>query len=117
VQVDPINPTLKAPGIMLLKVKYGKPLSKFGFKFNLRRNTLDPEHPTRDVEERDTGTAGSGGSETLESVMDRETPHSVAAMEARIDVANFLVDRLYASTYVRTSTRAGAYTRSHDGST
>ena len=37
VQVDPITPTLKAPGINLLKLKYDKPLSKFDFKFNLRR--------------------------------------------------------------------------------
>jgi len=40
VQVDPIRPTLKAPGIKLLKVKYDKPLSIFAFKFNLRRSTL-----------------------------------------------------------------------------
>jgi len=37
VLVDPMKPTLKAPGIKLLKLKYVKPLSKFGFKFNLRR--------------------------------------------------------------------------------
>jgi len=37
VQVDPIKPTLKAPGIKLLKLKCDKPLSKFGFKFNSRR--------------------------------------------------------------------------------
>jgi len=37
VQVDPIKPTLKAPGIKLLKLKYGKRLTNFGFKFNLRR--------------------------------------------------------------------------------
>jgi len=37
VQVDPIKPTLKAPGIKLSKLKYGKPLSKSAFKFNLRR--------------------------------------------------------------------------------
>jgi len=37
VQVDSIKPTLKVPGITLLKLKYDKSLSKFGFKFNLRR--------------------------------------------------------------------------------
>jgi hypothetical protein len=37
VQVDPIKPTLKAPGIKLLKLKYDISLSKFAFKFNLRR--------------------------------------------------------------------------------
>ena len=35
-QLNPIKPTLKAPGIKLLKLKYDKPLSNFGFKFNLR---------------------------------------------------------------------------------
>jgi len=36
VQVDPIRPTLKAPAIKLLELKYGKPLPKCAFKFNLR---------------------------------------------------------------------------------
>ena len=39
VQADPIKPTLKAPGIKLFKHKYDKPLSKFAFKFDLRRYT------------------------------------------------------------------------------
>ena len=39
VQVDPINPTLKAPGIKRLKLKYYELLSNFAFKFNLRRYT------------------------------------------------------------------------------
>ena len=38
-QVDPIKPTLKAPGIKLLKLKCDKPLSNFAFNFNLRRYT------------------------------------------------------------------------------
>jgi hypothetical protein len=37
VQVDPIKPTLKAPGIKLLKLKYDTPLSNFAFEFNLHR--------------------------------------------------------------------------------
>ena len=37
VQVDPIKPTLKAPGIKLSKLKHGKLHSNFGFIFNLRR--------------------------------------------------------------------------------
>jgi hypothetical protein len=37
VQVDPIKPMLKAPGIEPLKLKCDKPLSNFTFKFNLRR--------------------------------------------------------------------------------
>jgi hypothetical protein len=35
VQVDPIKPTLKAPGIKLVKLKHGEPLSNFAFKFKL----------------------------------------------------------------------------------
>jgi len=37
VQVDPIKPTLKAPGTKRLKVKHYKLLSSFAFKFKLRR--------------------------------------------------------------------------------
>jgi hypothetical protein len=37
VRLGPIKPPLKAPGIKRLKLKYDDPLSKFGFKFNLRR--------------------------------------------------------------------------------
>ena len=40
-QVDPIKPALKAPGINLLKLKYDKPPSNFALKFNLRRYNLD----------------------------------------------------------------------------
>ena len=36
-QVDPIKPTLKAPGTERLKLEYDIPLSSFAFKFNLRR--------------------------------------------------------------------------------
>jgi hypothetical protein len=36
VQVDPIKPTLTAPGTKRLKLKYYKLLSNFPFKFNLR---------------------------------------------------------------------------------
>jgi hypothetical protein len=39
VQVEPIKPTLKAPGIKLLKLKHDEPLSNVAFKFNLRRYT------------------------------------------------------------------------------
>jgi len=37
VQVDPIKPALKAPGIKRLKLKYDGPLSNFAFNFNLCR--------------------------------------------------------------------------------
>ena len=36
-QVDPINPTLKAPGTKRLKLKCDTLLSTFAFKFHLRR--------------------------------------------------------------------------------
>jgi hypothetical protein len=39
VQVDPMKPTLKAPGSMHLNLRYEEPLSNFAFKFNLRRYT------------------------------------------------------------------------------
>jgi len=37
VQVDPIKPTLKAPGTERLKLKCDEPLLNFAFNFNLRR--------------------------------------------------------------------------------
>jgi hypothetical protein len=40
-QVDPIEPTVKAPGTDRLILNYGKPLSSFAFNFNLRRHTKD----------------------------------------------------------------------------
>ena len=43
VQVDPIQPALKPPGIKRLKLKYDKLLSillQFAFKFNLHRYTV-----------------------------------------------------------------------------
>ena len=39
-QVDPINPTLKAAGSILSKLRYVGPVSNFAFKFNLRRYNL-----------------------------------------------------------------------------
>ena len=39
-QLDPIKPTLKAPGTKCLKLKYDKLLSNFAFKFKLRRYTM-----------------------------------------------------------------------------
>ena len=43
VQVDPIKPTLKAPGTKRLKLKYNVLLSTFAFKFNLRRYNTERE--------------------------------------------------------------------------
>jgi len=40
VQVDPIKPTLTAPGTKRLKLKCDGPLSIFAFNFNLRRYTV-----------------------------------------------------------------------------
>jgi len=39
-QVDPIKPTMKAPGDKRLKQKNKRQVSNFAFKFNLRRYTL-----------------------------------------------------------------------------
>jgi hypothetical protein len=41
VQIDPIKPTLKAPGTKPSKLKYDKPLSSFAFNVNLRRYNLE----------------------------------------------------------------------------
>ena len=49
-QVDPIKPTLKAPGIKHLKLNSDEPLSKFAFEFNLRRfNTVFSSVPVVDA--------------------------------------------------------------------
>jgi hypothetical protein len=40
VQVDPIKPVLKPPGLMLLKLRCDGPLSKVAFNFNLRRYSV-----------------------------------------------------------------------------
>jgi hypothetical protein len=39
-QVDPVKPTLRAPGSERLKLKYEELLSNFGFKLSLRRYSL-----------------------------------------------------------------------------
>jgi len=39
VQVDPVKPTLNAPGTQRLKLKDDRPLSSYGFEINLRRST------------------------------------------------------------------------------
>ena len=40
VPVDPIKPTLKAPGTNRLKLQHDEPLSNFAFNFNLRRYAM-----------------------------------------------------------------------------
>ena len=40
VQVDPMKPTLKAPGPQRLKLEFDGMLSNFAFTFNLRRYTM-----------------------------------------------------------------------------
>ena len=48
VQVDPIKPTLKAPGTRRFKLKCDVPLSNFAFNFSLRRyNAVRPLPPAR----------------------------------------------------------------------
>jgi hypothetical protein len=41
VQVDPMKPVLKPPGIKRLKLEYDKLVSDFAFNFNLRRYIMD----------------------------------------------------------------------------
>jgi len=56
VQVDPIKPTLKAPGTERLKLKYDEPPSNFAFKFNLRRYTeIDELSRALDFARREAG--------------------------------------------------------------
>jgi hypothetical protein len=57
VQVPPIKPTLKAPGIKGLKLRCDDPPSNFAFKFNFRRYT-----PVRveDVTGASARTPGAG---------------------------------------------------------
>ena len=57
VQVDPIKPTLKAPGTKRLKLKHDKVLSSFAFKFNLRR--YNPAMRTCDAVQARLDKAGS----------------------------------------------------------
>jgi len=45
VHVDPIKPTLKAPGTMHSKLKCDGTLSKFAFNFNLRLYITGPSRP------------------------------------------------------------------------
>jgi hypothetical protein len=42
VQVDPINPTVKAPGTKRWKLRYDEPPSNFAFKFNVHHYTMVP---------------------------------------------------------------------------
>jgi len=52
VQVHPIKPTLTAPGIKRLKLRYDEPLSKIAFKFNLRRYSEAADDSKRRFGER-----------------------------------------------------------------
>jgi hypothetical protein len=55
VQVDPIKPTLKALGIKLLNLEYGKSISNFAFKFNVRRYTGVDVSPAKLLEHAAVG--------------------------------------------------------------
>jgi len=64
VQVDPIKPTLKAPGTKRLKVKCCIMLSTFAFKFNLHRYIMELayHHKARSDLTALVAGAASGGS-------------------------------------------------------
>jgi len=66
VQVDPIKPTLKAPGSKRLKIKRDKLVSRFAFNFNMRRYTEALERTARHFQNAlndliETGLAGNTG--------------------------------------------------------
>jgi hypothetical protein len=65
VQIDPVKPTLKAPGTECLKPEYEGLLSNFGFKFNLRRYTKVQKSCTPvtpgEITVLVTGSAGRAG--------------------------------------------------------
>ena len=54
-QVDPIKPTLKAPGTECLKLECDEPPSNFAFKINLRRYTVDQPPSNMDVDRTAAG--------------------------------------------------------------
>ena len=59
-QVEPIKPTLKAPGSKRLKLEHGKLLSIFAFNFNLRRYSVVREHEDELEKERAAAAARAG---------------------------------------------------------
>jgi len=65
VQVDPIKPAFKAPGSMLLKLRYDGPLSNFAFKFNLRRYIQAEGKALRKAEEDKVGRCRLTVSKTM----------------------------------------------------
>ena len=66
-RIDPIEPTLKAPGTKRLKLKCDKLLSSLGFNFNLRRYAKAAVTTSRDAATNtgtDTATATAPGAVT-----------------------------------------------------
>ena len=65
-QIDPVKPTLKAPGTLRLKHKHVKLLSNFAFEFNLRRysvvynGTKSPMYPHTTAYDVDAAISGRG---------------------------------------------------------
>ena len=64
-QVDPIKPTLKAPGTKRLKLKYEKLLSSFVFNFGLRR--YSPEQLALDAARKKRAAAAAAAALASES--------------------------------------------------
>jgi hypothetical protein len=60
VQVEPIKPTLKAPGTKLFKLQYDRPLSNFASKFKLRRYTTASPSPSRSTRSSSPRYGGAG---------------------------------------------------------
>jgi len=79
VQVDPIKPTLKASGTRRLKLICDDPLSKIGFKFNLRRYTVEALHVLRKREAKDKKLAEDAQRPPLATRVWMRTPKTLGA--------------------------------------
>ena len=75
VQGDPIKPKLKAAGTKRLKLEYDILFSNFGFKFNVRRYSLEVQHVVTQCFPELGGRAAAGSSSALRAFMqDRVEP-------------------------------------------
>ena len=74
-QVDPINPTLTAPGIDCLKLKYDEVLSSFAFNFNLRHHNKATAA---------SGDGGAGITDTEAVAIQMTTGAAIAAVTAAV---------------------------------
>jgi len=74
VQIDPIKPTLKAPGAKRLNLKYDELLSNVAFNFNLRRYILGQRFAVNSMELLRQGLTLVHFSAQPEPYLTRNTP-------------------------------------------